>query len=135
MQDISLFCGWQRVDRSPELKGFAEIEAADLVPSTLGRRLCIIGRYVGAVLTASFSPVAPIQSIETEVSAFLNMKAVPRGLRSFRCVRKTARRLSLLPAHTGETELPLGHTRREEKAEVCSFSSCGVRWTPYEVAL
>lgn len=39
-------------------------------------------------------------------------------LRSFRRTVRP-RGLSLLPAHTGETEAQLGSTRREKKAEVC----------------
>lgn len=113
MQDISLFWNEQRVDRSSEPKGFAEIKAADLVLVPPDRRLCILGRDVGAVLTASFVPVVPIQSIDTDVCASHNIEAVPRGLRGFRRCSHCAsdNGLSPLPAHTGEISIGLMRDR------------------------
>lgn len=64
VQDISRSVRGRNVSRTSEVKAFAEMKAADRMPLTFGRRLCISSRYVGAVLTASLSPAAPILSIE-----------------------------------------------------------------------
>lgn len=116
MQDIFTFCVRQKVTDSPKLQSLAEIKAADLVPHTLDRRLCIFRpEYVGAVLTASFSPAAPIQSIETEVPASGNMGAVPRGNPELSPSRRWFG-LSLCPAHTGKNrELSRGYQERKRK--------------------
>ncbi len=71
MQDISLSDSGRKVSRTSGTQVLAEIKAADRVPESLGRRLCILGRYVGAVLTASHSPAAPILSIENAQRAGL----------------------------------------------------------------
>lgn len=73
MQDISLFWYEQKVSRTSVLTpiNIAEMKAADRVLVPLGRRLSILSRYVGAVLTASLSPAAPILSIENAQRAGL----------------------------------------------------------------
>ena len=71
MQDISLSVRGRNVSRTSEVQTFAEMKAAGRMPLTFGRRLCILGRYVGAVLTASLSPAAPILSIENAQRAGL----------------------------------------------------------------
>ena len=64
MQDISRIRCERIVSRTSGAQALAEIKAADQVLASLGRRLCILGRYVGAVLTACLSPAAPILSIQ-----------------------------------------------------------------------
>jgi hypothetical protein len=64
MHNISLSVAGRIVSRTSGAHAFAEIKAADQMPATFGRRLCILGRYVGAVLISSHSPAAPILSIE-----------------------------------------------------------------------
>ncbi len=71
MQDMSLSDSGRKVSRTSGTQVLAEIKAADRVPESLGRRLCILGRYVWAVLTASLSPAAPILSIENAQRAGL----------------------------------------------------------------
>lgn len=80
MQDISLSVRGRNVSRSSGWEHFAEIKAADRMPLTFGRRLCILIRYVGAVLTASFSPAAPIQLIENALKAGPGASAISNGM-------------------------------------------------------
>ena len=118
-QDISLFCEGQKVSRSPRLQDLAEIKAADLVPFTLDRRLCILGRYVGAVLTDSFLPAVPIQSIETDDRADADTSAVPRGARSFHLVAVDQGFLSAPPKLAKllrPPQIPRRDTRREKES-------------------
>ncbi|MDI3463685.1 MAG: hypothetical protein OJF50_002506 [Nitrospira sp.] len=115
-QDISLFCDRQKVDESPRSLPLAEIKAADLVPVTLDRRLCILGRYVGVVFTEFFLPAAPIQSINPQGSPiqWFSYRTVKNGRcfqrdrkpRNTRCLIVTASRATT----AGSWEAPRLHS-------------------------
>lgn len=116
MQDISFFCYGQKVDKSSGLQDPAEIKAADPVPVTPDRRLCILGRDVWAVLTGSLLPVAPIQQIEDAPRA---------GPGAFAQVVSPGLRLSLLRDLTNFEARPSGpnscqpkQIRREKERRV-----------------
>lgn len=116
MQDISLSDSGRKVSRTSGTQVLAEIKAADRVPESLGRRLCILGRYVGAVLTAFLTPAAPILSIKTDVRASRNTDAVPRGTLELSLAGLTPRGFLSTPptlARTGNpSEIPGGKRKR-----------------------
>lgn len=122
-QDISLSVRGRNVSRTSEVKAFAELKAADRMPLTFGRRLSILGRYVGAVLTASLSPAAPILSIENEVRAFRNLNAVPRGFLELSLAVLSPRDFLSTPPTLARLE-PAGNYQegRESEAVCISFS-------------
>lgn len=126
MQDISLFWYEQKVSRTSGVQTLAEIKAADLVLVPLGRRLCILGRYVGAVLTACLSPAAPILSIQNEVRAFRNLNAVPRGFLELSLAVLSPRDFLSTPPILARLE-PTGNYQegRESEAVCISFSMEG----------
>lgn len=64
MQDITLSVVGRKVSFLGDRVIFADNKAAGLLPTTVDRRPFFWACYVGAVLTASFSPTAPIQLIE-----------------------------------------------------------------------
>jgi hypothetical protein len=117
-QDISLSV-WAESGQIPGAARFCGNQGRWFGAHTLDRRLCISSRYVGAVLTDSLLLAAPIQSIETDVSAFLNMKAVPRGARSFHLVAADQGFLSAPPKlakFIRPPHLPQRGTRREKES-------------------
>lgn len=118
MQDISLSVRGRNVSRTSVLTtiNIAEMKAADRMPLTFGRRLSILGRYVGAVLTAFLTPAAPILSIKTDVRASRNTDAVPRGTLELSLAGLTPRGFLSTPptlARTGSpSEIPGGKRKR-----------------------